>query len=589
MPGPQLQHLLRFDKFEVDLRTGELRKQGFKLRLQGQPMQVLSILLQNAGNVLTREELRAQIWPADTFVDFDHSLNNAIRRIREVLEDSAEAPRYVETLPRRGYRFIALVEEVKSASDSAPLVRTLTSPTGQIQAIAVLPLEDHSGGDVGDYFADGMTEALITSLAKIKALRVISRTSIMQYKGVRKSLPQIARELKVDVVIEGSVLRSGERVRIAVQLIDARADQHLWAENYERDFRDILSLQSEIARQVANEVRVILSPEERERLETTREVDPDAHELYLQARHFWNKRTEESVKKALACFYAAIDKDPGFAQGYAGLADCYNILGYYNALRPIEAYPVAKAAAEKALMLDASLGEAHASLGVVKRDYEWDWAGAEEEFGRAIELSPGYVASYHWRSTLFTMLGQHERGIREKTKALEIDPLSAIIRTDLARMFYFAREYETSVEHYRAAIELSPDFFLARIGLAHALEQMGRFEDAITELKKGMALSNRGVYALARLGHGYGLAGKVENAREVLKELSWISEQRYVSAYDLALVHLGLREIEAALSFLERAFEQRSLWMGYLKVEPHLDPLRGEDRFKKLLTTLRLK
>ena len=329
----------------------------------------------------------------------------------------------------------------------------------------MLPLQDLSGDPDLDYFADSMTEALITSLARISALRVISRTSAMQYKGAQKSLPQIARELNVDAVIEGSILRSGERVRITAQLIHAASDQHLWAESYERDFRDILSLQSEIARQVANQVRIILTPEERARLGNARQINPEAHDWYLRARYCWNKRDEESVKKALSYFHRAIDNDPTYAQGYAGLADSYNILGYYNALPPMEAYPKGKAAALKALELDDSLAEPHATLGVVKRDFEWDWPGAEEEFNRAIELNPGCVEAYHWRSTLLSMLGRHAEALCEKKKALAMDPLSVVIRTDLARMHYFSRDYDQSLEHYRSALDMDPNFLPAHLQL----------------------------------------------------------------------------------------------------------------------------
>ncbi len=294
--------------------------------------------------------------------------------------------------------------------------------------MAVLPLEDLSGESAQDYFADSMTEALITSLAKIKALRVISRTSVMQYKGAQKSLPEIARELKVDAVIEGSVLRSGDRVRVTAQLIHAISDQHLWAESYERDFRDILSLQGEIARQVAHQVRIILTPEENSSLASTRQVNPEAHELFLKARYYWNKRTEENVKKAFGYFRQAIDHDPTYAEGYLGLADSYNILGYYNALSPMEAYPKAKAAALKALQLDDSLAAAHATLGVVKRDYEWDWSGSDAEFQRALHLNPGCVEAYHWRGTLFSMLGRHSDALQDKNRALALDPLSVVIR-----------------------------------------------------------------------------------------------------------------------------------------------------------------
>jgi TolB-like protein/Tfp pilus assembly protein PilF len=578
----EIPQVLRFDVFELDVRAGELRKRGVKLRLQGQPLQVLAMLLKRAGDLVTREELRSKIWPADTFVDFDHSLHNAIARIRESLGDSAGDPRYIETLPRRGYRFIKRVDEVKPEASTCPLYHKRDGYAREIQSLAVLPLEDLSVEPGHEYFADGMTEALIMCLAKIKALRVISRTSAMQYKGVRKSLPQIARELNVDAVIEGSVLRSGERVRITAQLIHS-SDQHLWAESYERDFRDILSLQSEIARQVANAVRIVLTPEERDRLGIARQVNPEAHELYLKARHFWNKRTEVSVGKALSFFHQTIDNDPTYAQGYAGLADSYNILGYYNALPPVEAYPKGKAAALKALDLDDSLAEPHAALGVVKRDFEWDWAGAEAEFQRAIELNPGYVEAYHWRSTLLSMLGRHAEALREKKKALAMDPLSGVIRTDLARMYYFSRDYDRSLEQYRTVLDLDPNFGSAHLWLAQVYEQKGLYEKAISSLKSGMHLSSDSTYALAKLGQGYAMAGRCNEARAVLNQLNAMSSQKYVSPYDIALVHVGLRENDEAFTWLQRAFEQRSLWLGYLNVEPQLDVLRSDQRFQELL------
>ena len=577
----QIPQVLRFDVFALDVRTGELRKRGTKLRLQGQPLQVLATLLKRAGELVTREELRSEIWPADTFVDFDHSLHNAIARIRETLGDSADAPRYIETLPRRGYRFIERVDEVKPEARTSSLRHDRDGDAREIQAIAVLPLKDLSGEPGHEYFADGMTEALITCMAKIKALRVISCTSALQYKGVRKSLPQIARELNVDAVIEGSVLRSGARVRITAQLIHC-SDRHLWAESYERDFRDILSLQSEIARQVANQVRIVLTPEERNRLGIVRQVKPEAHELYLKARHFWNKRTEENIRKALSYFQQAIDNDPSDAQGYAGLADSYNILGYYNALPPNEAYPKGKAAALKALELDDSLAGPHAALGVVKRDFEWDWSGAEAEFQRAIELNPGYVEAYHWHSTLLSMLGRHADALREKKKALAMDPLSVVIRTDLARMYYFSRDYDQSLEQYRAALDMDPNFGSAHLWLAQVYEQKGLYKEAISSLKTGMHLSSDSMYALAKLGQGYAIAGRCDEARTVLNQLNALSSKRYVSPYDIALIHLGLQEKDETFTWLQRALEQRSLWLGYLSVEPQLDPLRSDQRFQRL-------
>lgn len=573
----------RFDPFELRTRTRELYKHGIRLRLRPQPFQVLQALVERSGDVVTREELRQHLWPAETFVDFEHGLNTSIKELRGLLSDSASEPRYIETLPRLGYRIIVRVEVSEAPANGTAVEQVKPETPRGIQAVAVLPLEDLSAEPGHDYFADGMTEALINSLAKIKALRVISRTSAMQYKGARKSLPQIARELNVDAVIEGSVLRSGERVRIVAQLIHATSDQHLWAESYERDFRDILSLQSEIARQVANEVRIILTPEERARLGSARQVNPEAHEWYLKARYYWNKRTEESVKKALSYFHRAIDSDPTYAQGYAGLADSYNILGYYNALPPTEAYQKGKAAALKALELDNSLAEPHAALGVVKRDFEWDWSGAEEEFQRAIELNPGYVEAYHWRATLFSMMGRHTEALREKTRALAIDPLSVVITTDLARMSYFARDYDQSLEQYRAALDMDPNFGLAHLWLAHVYEQKGLFEQAISELKTGMRLSSDSTFALGKLGHGYAMAGGCVEAHAVLNQLKALSSQGYISAYDIAMVHVGLQEIDEAIAWLQRAFEQRSIWLGYLNVEPQLDQLRSDERFQELL------
>jgi TolB-like protein/Flp pilus assembly protein TadD len=571
--------VLRFDVFELDVRTGELRKRGVKQRLQGQPLQVLEKLLKRAGDLVTREELRAEIWAADTFVDFDHSLHNAIARVRETLGDSAESPRFIETLPRRGYRFIERVQEVGEGG-AAPRPRV---DAGQIQSLAVLPLDDHSSEPGHEYFADGMTEALISSLAKIKALRVISRTSAMQYKGARKSLPQIARELNVDAVIEGSVLRSGSRVRIAAQLIHAGTDQHLWAESYERDFQDILSLQSEIARQIAEEVRVTLTPQERVRLGGTRQVNPEAHEQYLMGRYQWNKRNEGSVRKALAHFQRAIDLDPTYAHGYAGSADCYTILGYYNSVSPQDGYRKARAAAVRALALDDSLAEPQATLAVIKRDFEWDWTGADQEFQRAIELNPGYVEAYHWRSTMFSMLGRHEEALSEKKKALAMDPLSVVITTDVARMFYFNREYDRAIEQYRKALEMDVAFSSAHLWLAQAYQQKGLFDEAMESLKTGAHLAGDSAYALARMGYGYAVSGNQAEARAVLGRLQSSSSERYVSPYDVAIVHLGLEERDEAIDWLRKALEERSPWMGYLGVEPQMDALRQDPRFREML------
>jgi non-specific serine/threonine protein kinase len=368
--------------------------------------------------VLNREPAAASKLNPKVPKDFERLMQKALEKDREVrCQSAAEIRAELKRIKR----------DLESPRRAAPRKRAAPSATRrraakQIRSVAVLPLENLSGDTERDFFADGMTEALITDLAKIKALKVISRTSVMQYKGVRKPLPQIARELNVDAVVEGSVIRSGERVRITAQLIHAATDQHLWAESYERDLRDVLSLQNEVARTIAAEIQVKLTPQERAQLAATRAVDPEAHDLYLKGRHFWNKRTEEGLRKSLQLFEQAIDKDPTYAAGYAGLADAYNIMGYYGVLSPRDSFPKARAAANKALELDPSAAEAHAALGVVKRDYEWDWQGGFKHFEQAIELNPNYPSAYHWRSALFTALGKHAEAMNDIRKARDLDP-----------------------------------------------------------------------------------------------------------------------------------------------------------------------
>ena len=574
---PDQPGLIQFGQdFDLDVRAYELRSSGIRLKLERIPMELLLLLIERHGQLVTREQIVEKIWGAGTFFDSDNSINAAINKIRRVLRDDSERPQFVETVTGKGYRFIAAI------STPAQKIHAVVTHH-KIRSLAVLPLENFSRDSAQDYFAEGMTEALITTLAKIRAMRVISRTSAMLYRNPSRSLPEIAQQLNVDAVVEGSVLQSGGRVRISAQLIDARTDQHLWAESYERDCRDVLSLQGEIAQQIANEVRIVLTPSERERLGSTRKLDPRAHELYLKARYHWNKRTEENVRKAISYFERALDCDPTFAQAHAGLADCYNILAYYNALSPLDAYPKARAAALKALELDQSLAEPHASLGVIKRDFEWDWSSAEREFQRSIDLNPGYVEAVHWRATLLLMLGRASDGIREKSNALAIDPLSVVIRTDLGRMFYFAREYDQAIREYQSALDLEPNFGAAHLWLGNAYEQKGMFEQALSELRIGSSLYQGRSYAVARLAHCLALAGESGDARSFLGQLKVAGKQTYVSSYDLALIHVGLREFDEALLWLGRAFKERSLWLGYLNVEPQLDPLRGDKRFRELL------
>jgi TolB-like protein/DNA-binding winged helix-turn-helix (wHTH) protein len=483
---PRPNSVVRFGTYEVSLQSGEVRKAGLRIRVQQQPMKLLEILLEHPSEVVTREELRSRVWPDESFGDFDQALNIAIGKLRSALGDSAENPRFIETLPKRGYRFIADVSIVnaeaqtnkqpESATGVLPGVERETesghklhdaglavapkrrlwptrrvvvalalvlslpilalwlfrsrghAPTG-IRSLAVLPLDNLSGDASQNYFADGMTDELITDLAQISALRVISRTSVMAYKGARKPLPQIARELNVDAVVEGTVLRSGDQVRITAQLIEASTDKHLWSQSYAGELRDTLSLQNRVAGAIADQIRINLTPQEQATLKNVKVVNPEAYESYLKGRYFWNKRTADGLKAALAYFKQAIEEDPKYAQAYSGLADTYALLGdwEYGVLAPNEAYPKAKAAAIKALELDNTLSEAHTSLAFSLDVFDWDWESAEREFRRAIELNPGYATAHHWYAWHLSEMGRNSEAVAEMRKAENLDPLSLII------------------------------------------------------------------------------------------------------------------------------------------------------------------
>ena len=413
---------VRFGVFEVDLRAGELRKRGVKIKLQDQPFQILQILLERSGEVVTREEIRGRIWPADTFVDFDQGLNNAIKRLRESLGDSPDNPRFIETVPRHGYRFIG----------------NLGVTSGQIKSLAVLPLENLSRDPEQEYFAEGLTEALITTLAKIGELRVVSRTSAMQYKGVHKALREIARELEADAIVEGTVLRVGRRVRITAQLIDAPNETHLWAESYERDLRDVLTLQAEVAHAIARQIQIKLTPQEQAHFADVHPVNPEAYEAHLKGRYHWNRRSGEALPKAVQYFQQAIAKDPTYAAAYSGLADCLSVLGYWCLVPPDEGCGKAKGLAHKALEMDHSLAEAHASLAFATMFYDFDFVTAEREFERSIELNPRNGTAHLWFGLSLGFIGRYEEGFTEVKRAVRLDPHPITFQI-LGSILFFAR------------------------------------------------------------------------------------------------------------------------------------------------------
>ena len=477
----------------------------------------------------------------------------------------------------------AAILAVRAGGTSA---RALARAGHPIASLAVLPLQNLSKDPEQEYFSDGMTDELITKLARIGALRVISRTSVMSYKGTKKPLTAVARELGVDAVIEGSVLRSGDKVRITAQLIHGATDRHLWAESYQRDLRDVLSMQSEVARAIAGEIAAKLTPQEEKRLAAARPVTPEAHELYLKGRYELNKQTEASLRKAIDDFRKAIEKDPGFAPAYAGLADSYSFLRSTYAA-PKDVMPQAREAARRALELDDTLAEAHVSMGLTLFFYDFDWAGAEKELRRAIELNPNLADAHDAYATFLAGMNRSAEAVAEIERARRLDPLSLLILSDAAWVYYCMRQYDRAIEESRKAIELDPNFWPGHAFLGLAYEKTGRFAEAVEELEKARRLDDSPtIYEL--LGGAYAAWGKKEEARKVLAELTERSSRRYVCPYEVATIFAGLGEKDAAFEWLDKAVDARADCIPWLKPDPKVDPLRSDPRYAALLRRIGL-
>jgi TolB-like protein/DNA-binding winged helix-turn-helix (wHTH) protein/Flp pilus assembly protein TadD len=617
---------LRFGVFEADFRTGELTKHGRRLRLQEQPFQLLAMLLDKPGELVTREELHGRLWP-QTIVDFDHGLNKAISKIREALGDSAENPRFIETVARRGYRFLADVAVVDGeqagtvAGETVARTDAGTAPgrwpralgwglfaglvlalavfltwnfypwrhsLPAIHSLAVLPLKNLSGDPSQDYFADGMTDELITHLGQINTLRVISRTSAMTYKGGQKTLAEIARELNVEAVVEGSVLRSGERVRIIAQLIQVPADTHIWADSYEGDLRDTLALQSRVARSIAEQIRGSLKPQEQAALGKSKTVNPDAYEAFLKGRYFWNKRTGDGLKKAIEYFNHSIEADPAYAEAFSGLADAYALSGdwEYGVLSPQVAFREAKAAASKALALDENLGEAHTSLAFAMDLYGWDWKTAETEYKLAIKLNPGYATAHQWYASHLMVMGQNSEAIAELRKAKSLDPLSLIISADLADVLCVAHLYDDSVQESRKALEIDPNFAVGHYVLGQAFEQKHMYDEAIAEFQRAIDISGHSAAFDSSLAHAYAVSGRRQEATKIAKYLESSSDQSPSAEAHIALIYVGLGDMDQAMTWLNKAYDAR--FNPSILLRPFFDPVRSDPRFKDLLSRIGL-
>jgi TolB-like protein/DNA-binding winged helix-turn-helix (wHTH) protein/Tfp pilus assembly protein PilF len=643
---------LRFSHFEIDLQTKELRRGGRPVKLPPQALRLLEFLASHPGQLVTREDIRQEIWSGNTFVDFEHGINKSIRQIRDALRDDADRPKFIETMPRRGYRFIAEIEHSEGAAEIAvlgeaapppalterssarvsvlepprmakptavPGLHRLTGrrmrgaaalvafaalltaafevggwrdrllhqpPLKSIESLAVLPLENLSHDPEQDYFADGMTDELITDLAKISALRVISRTSVMQYKGTKKPVPEIARELNVDAVLEGTVTRDQGRVRITAQLIAAAPEKHLWAEQYEGSLSEVLTLQDAVAKAVAHEIQIKLTPRERTLLATPRAVDPAAYEAYLKGRYLSDQGGEGNLKRSREYFERAIAKDPGYALAWAGLADTYDKLASWGVLSRQDSAPRALAAAEKALKLDNSLVGPLVTLASVKVNYEWDWSGAERSYKRAIELNPNSGTAHARYAIYLADLGRTREAVSEIRRARDVEPLSGIFPINVVWFCYIARQYDQAELEFHKITEWHPKETGGYI-LASVYLQTGRTREAVAELQKDAAESHRGLLNLMYLGHGLGVSGARAEGQKVLEEMLGLSQRRYVPPDYIAVVYEGLGERDRALQWFEKACAERSM-NGWILPDPQLDQIRTEPRFKKLMRRMGL-
>jgi TolB-like protein/DNA-binding winged helix-turn-helix (wHTH) protein len=619
---PETERRYAFGVFEADGRTGELRKQGRNIKLRGRPFDILLLLLARGGDVVSREELRQQLWPADTFVDFDHGLNSAMNRLREALGDSAESPRFIETLPKRGYRFIAPIQPVVPAPVVERAVETnppQRSPEGSryggalwagvailaIAAVAavvywrghqnapaaspgkmtlaVLPFDELSGGGDQDFFADGFTDEMIAELGKLdpERLGVIARTTSRTYRNTKKTIGQIREDLGVDYVLEGSIRRSGNRMRITAELIKTSDMTHLWAETYDRDVADALTIQSEVAMKIAHSLTLALH---QPATSTSLATSSSAYDLYLRGRFFRQQATEESTRKAIEFYERAIEADPQYARAYAGMADAYMLLGApgWEVDRPDVLFGKAQASAERALQMDGQLAEAHAVLALV-RLYRWDRPGSEREIREAIRLNPSFAQAHQYYSTTLTTMGRFDEAIAEAKRALELDPLSAPANTTLAIRYYYAGRIDEAAAQFRKTFDVSPEFGIAHWGLAQCARLKGDTATELNELQRAVDLSGNSAYMRAHLAYGLATAGDRGKAAAIQRELEGESGAHYQSPYHLALIANGLGDRAAALSALERALADRSGWAVFLPVEPEFAGMRQSAEFQNLL------
>lgn len=646
--------IFRFGPYESRVRTRELYKHGLKLKVRPQALQLLNLLLRRAGDVLTREELRQQLWSSQTFVDFEHGLNNSVKELRAILGDSPSEPRFIQTLPRLGYRFIGHVEIVELPIDRIPMeaqVGTLTSakpdstlavrefgvpekrtdapiaaaaqqhswknwafaglavilivmaagyfqwlhsrtrpqPVNGRIMLAVLPFENLTGDSGEDYFSDGLTEEMIAQIGPLDPdhLGVIARTSVMHYKHSDETLEQIGRELGVQYVLEGSVRRDSDKVRVTAQLIQVKDQRHLWSRQYDRELSHLLTLQSEIAHEAAGEIQRTLG-DDHERpsnyLAARPALSPDAYQAYdlcLRGRYFLNKRTPEGFQQATDFFQQAIAKDSTYARAYAGLADSLALMSAYDVAPPRELIPKARAAAVKAVQLDDGLAEAYTSLAVIAQNYDWDWKTAEGDYRRAIQLDPNYATAHHWYAEFLSWQGRFDEAFAEMERARQLDPLSLIVASDDGVILFYARQYDAAIEQFRGVLDTEPNFPRAHEAV-YVYVQKGMFADAIASVLKWRQADDA-AWNWAETAYVYGRSGHHAEARRALQKLEQLNQRRRVDAAVFVTAYIGMGNKDEAIEWLQKGYLEHSPALTALKVDPQYDPLHSDPRFQALV------
>jgi TolB-like protein/tetratricopeptide (TPR) repeat protein len=585
----------KFGTFEIDVRARELRKGGIRIRLQDQPFEILAMMLERSGEIVTREELRQRLWPAGTFVDFDHSLNAAVKRLRAALGDDADNPRFVETLHKRGYRFIAPVESTDNGTRGAyaPLARAAAKAQAEAVAtlrLVVLPFANMSNDPTQEYFSDGLTEEMITQIGRLcpGKLGVLARSSSMLFKRSTRSAGEIGRELGVDYLLEGSVRREGDRVRITAQLIEATSEVHLWAETYDRRVEESLLLQSDVAARIAHSLAMELVPEQREALERVSPRQTAAYQAYLKGRFHWNRTGDEGLKLAVTYYQRALELDPGFAAAHAAMARAEIALADFSREPGRPALARARAAALRAIELDPGIADAHVALAEVYKGLDWNWDAAEAAYRKAIALSPSCETAHRSYAVFLAAMGRHNEARREADRAAWLDPLCLAVNTSAAWVRYAAGEFDEAIDRCRHALEMESGYSLARRLLGAAYVAAGKHREGIAELEKVAGEDCARSVSLAWLAQAKAVGGSPDEASDLLEHLAGLNADCYVPAYHMALAYAALGRKDAAFAMLSRAFDERDPAVVQLAVEPRFAPLRDEARFASLVAQLSL-